>query len=78
MLCCYNRGLGELSSHFYRYAIKLNNMSRIKEALFTDKYVDLWPDTTDADYQYEMWLEQQQQEEEYYASLAEQNLNITK
>jgi hypothetical protein len=53
-------------------------MSRIKEALLTDKYVDLWPDTIDADYQYEMWLEQQQQEEEYYILLVEQNLNIIK
>jgi hypothetical protein len=77
MLCCHNRGLGKPSSYFYRYAIKLNNMSRIKEALLTDKYVDLWPDTTDADYQYEMWLEQQQQEEEYYTWLAKQNSNVT-
>lgn len=52
-------------------------MSRIKETLLTDKYADLWPDTTDADYQYEMWLEQQQQEEEYYAWLAEQDANTT-
>lgn len=52
-------------------------MSRIKEALLTDKYADLWPDMTDADYQYEMWLEQQQQEDEYYKWLAEQDSNIT-
>lgn len=44
-------------------------MSRIKEALLTNKYIDLGFDTTDADYQYEMWLEQQQLEEEYYDSL---------
>jgi hypothetical protein len=51
-------------------------MSRTKEALLTDNYVDLWPDTTDADYQYEMWLEQQQVEEEYYAWLTEQSNNV--
>jgi hypothetical protein len=48
-------------------------MSRIKETLLTDKHVSLLPDMIDADYQYEMWLEQQQIEEEYYIWLAEQN-----
>ena len=44
-------------------------MSKIKEALLTNNYVDLGFDTSDADYQYEMWLEQQQLENEYYDSL---------
>jgi hypothetical protein len=47
-------------------------MSKIKEALLVDRHIDLWPDTIDADYQYDEWLNQQNDEEAYYAWLSNQ------
>jgi hypothetical protein len=47
-------------------------MSRIKEALLVDRHIDLWPDTIDADYQYDEWLNQQNEEEAYYAWISDQ------
>lgn len=53
-------------------------MSKIKETLLIDNYVDLYSDFIDDDYQYEAWLEQQNIEDEYYAWLDDQNRDYGK